>query len=171
MARLDFKKGRFDPETYEVNEIYKALEGWQISAIGTTVDYYRFNATATQNHEIYDEGYGVGRVYNNPFPMPVLHATHNEGARENRSEGLYFNDNIHVTASFDQLRNIGLSRQDINSRSYQTDRMVYDNRVFTVTNIQVLGQIRSRDIIVAIDGTQVASDELVNDIQFSKWSA
>jgi hypothetical protein len=171
MARLDFKKGRFDPETYEVNEIYKALEGWQISAIGTTVDYYRFDFAASQSHDIYDEGYGVGRVYNAPFPMPVLHATHNEGGREDRMQGLYFNDNIHLSASFDQLRKIGLTRQDIDSRNYQTDRIVYDNRVFTVTNIQVLGQIRSRDIMVGIDGSQVAPDQLVNDQQFKKWSA
>jgi hypothetical protein len=100
-----------------------------------------------------------------------LHATHNEGGRQNRPEGLYANDNLHVTCSFDQIRRIGISKMDIDQRTYITDRMVYDNKVFTVTNIQILGQIQSRDIIAGIDGTQVRNDELVFDQTFKKWSA
>jgi hypothetical protein len=36
--------------------------------------------------------------------------------------------------------------------------------------VQVLGQIQQRDIIVAIDATQVKPDELVNDIQFAQYA-
>lgn len=169
MARLDWKKGRFNTN-YETNEIMKGLEGWQNSTIGTTIDYYRFDSVHSVEHDVYDEGTGVGRVYKNPFPLPALHVTHNEGNRQNRPEGLYWNDNLHVIASYDQIRHVGITKMDIDQRNYLVDRMVYDNKVFTVTNIQVLGQIQARDIIVGIDGTQVRNDELVNDQQFSKWS-
>lgn len=169
--RLAWRRGRFSTD-YETNEIYAAIDGWQATQVGTTVDYYRFDSADTEYHDVYDEGTGAGRRYFLHFPMPVIHASHTEARREDRPEGFYAPaDSLHLTASYDQLRHIGMTRADIKSATYLTDRIVYDNIVFTVTSMQVLGQIQDRDIIVGIDAMRVGPDELVNDPQFKKWSA
>jgi hypothetical protein len=57
-------------------------------------------------------------------------------------------DNLSITASFDALRKMGFTDQDIDHQKYLTDRIVYDDEVFRVTSVSVLGQIQNRDIIV-----------------------
>lgn len=168
MARLDWKHGRFS-ETYEVNEIHGAIYG-HVHNFGDFVDWYRFLREDSHSHDVYDEGEGVGRVYGPPIHMPVIHATHDEGRNEDLVEGFYFRDSLHLSASFSQLTRAGLTRMDLEAPTYLKDRIVYDTRVFRVTAISVLGQIRQRDIVVGIDCTQVKPDELVNDLQFAKWA-
>jgi hypothetical protein len=58
---------------------------------------------------------------------------------------------------------------DLNTQNYLKDRFVYDTKVFRVTSVQVLGQIKQKDIIVSIDATQVKPDEMVNDLQFAQY--
>jgi hypothetical protein len=65
---------------------------------------------------------------------------------------------------------MGFTDQDIDHQKYLTDRIVYDDSVFRVTSISVLGQIQNRDIIVGLECVQMKPDELVNDAQFSRWS-
>ncbi len=168
MARLDWKHGRFS-ETYEVNEIHGALSGHQHN-FGDYVEWYRFLAEDSATHDIYDEGTGVGRIYADPIRIPVIHATHQESPVDNRPEGWYFNDVLHVTASFSQLVRSGLPRLDLETPTYLKDRLVYDGRVFRITDISVVGQIKQRDIIVGIDATQVKPDEMANDSQFERWA-
>lgn len=169
MSRMDWKRGRFSVE-FETNEIDSALEGRQ-DEIGDTVEYYRFSKELSETHDIYDEGSGEGRVFTGPFPLPCLHVTREEGRNQDLTEGFYVNDDIHVTASFDQVRKVGLSEVDIHTQNYLRDRFVYDERVWRVMQIKVLGQIQRRDFIVSIQATQVKPDELINDTQFKKYSA
>lgn len=168
MARLDWKHGKFS-ETYEVNEINGALYGHQHN-FGDYVDWYRFLREDSRMHDIYDEGTDVGRVYAAPIHMPVIHATHQEGMNDNLETGFYFNDSLHVTASFSQITRAGLTRLDIETFTFLKDRLLYDNKIFRVSAINVLGQVRQRDIIVGIEATQVKPDELVDDLQFAKWA-
>lgn len=154
---------------YETNEIEGALRGRQDLA-GDQIEYYRFSKEDSQTDDLYDEGAGVGRVFDGPIPVPVMHATHEEGPAEQRNEGFYYNDNIHVTAGFTMLRRTGLTDMDLQSQSYLKDRIVYDGRVFRVLDIKVLGQIQRRDIIVAIDATQMRPDEMTGDPQFAAFA-
>lgn len=169
MARLDWKHGRFS-ENYEINEIHGAIYG-HVHNFGDFIDWYRFLQDASHMHDIYDEGQGVGRVYGPPINMPVIHATHSEGVNEDLPEGFYFNDTLNVSASFSQLTRAGLTMLDLQTQNFLKDRFVYDDKVFRVTAISVLGQIRQRDIVVGIDASQVKPDELVNDLQFAKWAS
>lgn len=169
MGRLDYKRGRFGTD-FETNEIHSGLRGWQAATIGDEVDWYVFQSALSGVNDIYDEGDGVGKVYDGPHKIPVLHATHLEGGQDPGTDGFYFNDDLHITASFDQLSRSGLRNMDQSHQSYLKDRIVYDGKVFAIQKIEVLGQIQQRDIIVGIDATQVKPDELVNDPQFAAWA-
>lgn len=169
MGRLDFGSGRFDSD-FETNEIYESLRGWQ-TEWGDRALYYRYWATESQIHEIWDEATGVGRVWHPAHEIEVLHATHIEGGNEDRSEtGQYYNDSLYMTASFQQLKRLGMTEMDLLYQSYLNDRIVYDYRVFRVTRIQVMGQIQRKDVVVSIEGTQVKPDEMANDNQFEKFA-
>lgn len=169
MGRVDWKRGRFNTDTWEVREVNHALRGYQNTQVYDEVDYYRFSHRLSVTDDIYDEGSGAGKVYRPPVTVPTLHVGHEEGPNENTDEGFYYNDDLYVTASFDQLFRTGMVFEDIHTQKYLKDRIVYDTRVFRVTNMSVLGQVRQRDIIVAITATQVKPDELVNDPQFADF--
>lgn len=121
--------------------------------------------------DVYDEGAFAGKVYHPPFILPVLQAVRDEGAASIRKEGVYSNDELHLTCLFDELVRAGLTDIQFTPWKYHLDRVIYDDLVFRITKIAVLGQVQDRDIIVGIDATQVKPDELVNDAQFRRWSA
>lgn len=168
MGRLDYESGRFDAD-FEMNEIQETLRGWQ-SEFGDNVLYYRYWGEESEVNDIWQEAAGVGRVWHPAHEIEVLHATHLEGGAEERAQGQYYNDTLHVTASFDQLRRLGMTEMDLQHQSYLRDRVVYDFRVFRVTSISVMGQIQRRDPIVSIDATQVKPDEMLNDSGFEAFA-
>lgn len=169
MARLDWQTGRFSVD-YETSEIYRGLRGWQ-RYTGDSISYYRFQYDQSSTDPVYGEAGGpMGRMYFGPVELPALHVLITEGENENKTEGFTYNDDAHVTASFDMLRRLGMNEMDINHQNFLKDRFVYNDKVFRVTDMQILGQIQRKDIIATIDATQVKPDELVNDIQFSKYA-
>lgn len=168
MARLDWKRGRFSPDL-EVNEINNALRGYQ-DGYGDFVDYFRFMLETSEMDDVYDEGHGVGRSYNGPIPLPSIQVIHTEGPQANTEGGFYYRDGISVTVSYAAFRRAGFPDADVNAADYLKDRLVYDNKVFRVTNVAVLGQLQRRDVIVSFEGAHVKPDELVNDLQFAKYS-
>jgi hypothetical protein len=168
MARLDWKRGRFSLD-YEQNEVDASLRGRQ-DETGDTVNWYRFDREDSEVSDIYDEGYGEGLVFRGPFPVPMMHVVREEGSDQNTPEGQYWNDTIHATASFRMLERAGFTFLDLEHQNYLRDRFVYDDRVFRVTRMEVLGQIQRRDVVVSLDATELKGDELVNDKQFARWS-
>lgn len=169
MGRLDWKRyGRFNAN-YETTEIMATLRGRQ-SEVGERVQYYRFSHTDAAGDDLYDEGAGQGKVFTGPYRIPVLHAIHNQGPSQDTPQGQYTVDNLSLTASFEALRVMGFTDMDIEHEKYLADRLIYDDTVFRLTSISVLGQIQNRDIIVGMECTQVNPDELVNDAQFARWS-
>jgi hypothetical protein len=169
MGRLDFGAGRFSAD-YETNDIAESLRGWQ-TEFGDQILYYRFWMEESTQSNIWGEAGGSrGRIWHPPDTVEVLHATHVEGSMENRDQGAYYNDDLYVTASFDQLRRLGMTEMDLQHQSYLRDRIVYDFRVFRVTRIQVMGQIQRRDVVVSIEGAQVKPDEMLNDPGFEHFA-
>lgn len=167
MARLDRKSGRFNV-VYESDEIDGALEGYQ-GVYGQDIEYFRYSRTDSQFHNVYGEATGVGRVYYNPVPVPVLQVIREEGRAVQEDAGLYWTDGIHVIASFAHLSKTGLTELDIRHGSYLNDRLAYDGRIFRIEKISVLGQIRRRDFIVSVDAVQLKREDIVNDPQFQAW--
>lgn len=169
MGRMDWKRGRFSAD-FETDRILHGLRGYR-DVSGDWLNYYRLDTDATQVDPIYGEAIGQGRVYKPPVRMPCIHVTHMRGANENGQAGFYTNDDLDATIAFDLFVQMGMTYADIDTQNYLRDRLVYDTKVFRVTNIAVRGQIQERDIIVGLTASQCKPDELVDDRQFSQWSA
>lgn len=167
-GRSDWKRGRFGINT-ETTLIHRALRGWQ-SRTGDSVTYFRFQYAESDVHEVYDEATGAGRVFYGRWQLPALHVTHVEsGNSDPRDSGLYVTDTLRVVLEYDQLVKFGLTEMDIRHGSFQRDRIAYDNALYAVQRVNILGQIRRRDVVVVIEAQQLQNDELVNDPQFSQY--
>lgn len=167
-SRLDWKRGRFGVNT-ETTLIHRALRGWQ-NRTGDSVTYWRFRRDESDMHDVYDEATGVGRVFYGKWQIPALHVTHVESANEIPGDaGLYITDTLRVVLEFDQLTKFGLTEMDVKHGQFQRDRIAYDNALYAVQRVNVLGQIRRRDVVVVIEAQQIKSDELVNDPEFADY--
>lgn len=167
-SRLDWKRGRFGVNT-ETTLIHRALRGWQ-NRTGDSVTYFRFQFAESEMHDVYDEATGSGRVFYGKWQLPALRVTHVDSANEDpHDSGLYITDTLRVVLEFDQLQKFGLTEMDIKHGSFQRDRIAYDNLLYAVQRVNVLGQIRRRDVIVVIEAQQIRNDELVNDPQFEAY--
>lgn len=171
MARIGWKGGRFSVD-YETSEIYRGLRDWQ-RWTGDKINYFRFIYEQSNVDPVYGEATPPnGKIYFGPNLVPALHVIHVEGNNEERDEGFYYNDTAHVTMSFDQINRLGLGQEDITTQTqnYLKDRFEYRGKIYRVTNVQILGQIQRKPIVITLDGTQVRSDELVNDPQFAQYA-
>jgi hypothetical protein len=169
MSRIGWKGGRFSVD-YETQEIYKGLRDWQ-RWTGDQAEYFRFAYDQSNKDPVYGEATGpAGRVYFGPLLIPALHVVHTESAVEEMPEGFTYHDKVHVTCSFDMLKRTGLELMDIETQNYLKDRIIYDGKVFRVYNVQILGQIQQKDIIVTFDGTQLRPEDMMNDRQFARYA-
>jgi len=167
-GRSDWKRGRWNINT-ETTLIHRALRGWQ-NRTGDTLTYFRFQRDESDMHEVYDEATGAGRVFYGRWQVPALHVTHVESGNDiPRDSGLYVTDTLRAVLEYDQLTKFGLTEMDIKHGSFQRDRMAYDNALYGVQRVSILGQIRRRDVVVVIEGQQIHNDELVNDPQFQQY--
>ncbi|MGW3153720.1 hypothetical protein [Streptomyces sp. NPDC001089] len=167
-GRADWKRGRFGINA-ETTLIHRALRGWQ-NRTGDSVTYFRFQYAESDMHDVYDEATGVGKVFYGKWQLPALHVTHVESPNTDpRDSGLYVTDTLRVVLEFDQLVKFGLSDMDIKHGSFQRDRVAYDNALYAVQRVNVLGQIRRRDVVVVIEAEQLHADELVNDPMFADY--
>lgn len=168
MSRLDFKKGRFNAD-FETNRIFTAMEGWRHS-FGDVLRYYRYNSSASVMDPVYDEASGTGRAYFAPIALPAQHVIHVQGANEYGEYGMYYNDTLTSFISFAAFTGVGLKYADIETGNYLDDRVLYDRKVFRVTQLITQGQIQQRDILVLLRASQMKPDELVDDPEFANWS-
>ena len=169
ISRIGWKGGRFNVD-YETQEIYKGLRDWQ-RWTGDQAEYFRFAYDQSDKDPVYGEATGpYGRVFFGPLLIPALHVVHTESAVEEMPEGFTYHDKVHVTCSFDMLKRTGLELMDIQTQNYLKDRIIYDGKVFRVYNVQILGQIQQKDIIVTFDGTQLKPEDMMNDRQFAQYA-
>jgi hypothetical protein len=168
MSRLDFKKGRFNSD-FETDRIFTAMEGWRRS-YGDVIRYYRYDASASQMDPVYDEAVGTGRAYFAPIAVPCQHVEHAQGANEYGEYGMYYNDSLTAFVSFTAFTGVGLTYSDIETGNYLDDRVLYDRKVFRITQLMTQGQIQQRDILVLLRGSQMKPDELVDDPEFANWN-
>lgn len=168
MSRLDYKRGKFNPD-WETDQIFQAAAGWQ-SVDGDWIAYYRLDEARSAIDDVYDEPTGTGLVFHKPVRVEVLHNTDVRGSNEYGDKGFYTNRDLDVRVMYDKFQQAGMSKADIDTERYLKDRVVYDRKVFRVTMIAVEGQMQQRDVIVSITGTQLKPDELVMDSVFSDWA-
>lgn len=168
MSKLDAKRGRYNPDL-ETQRIFDAMDGWQ-SVDGDWIAYYRFNEAASPMDPVYDEPTGTGLLWHTPVRVQVLHTTEARGANEYGDKGFYTNNDIDVKVMFNKLIQAGFSKIDIDTANYLKDRIVYDRKVFRVTQIAIEGKMQERNVVAGITATQLKPDELVMDSAFADWS-
>ncbi|MEU7278688.1 hypothetical protein AB0A69_07850 [Streptomyces sp. NPDC045431] len=167
MSRADWKRGRFSA-TEETERIDRGLRAWQ-RHMGDVISWWRFSHLRSVSHDIYDEGDEGGLAYDGPWPVPVLHATHAEKGDQESDRGFYTVDTLEVTASFDQVQKTGITQADIHHDRYLRDRVAYDGRLFRITQMSILGQIRRADVLVSIAAVEVKPDEITADSVFAQY--
>jgi hypothetical protein len=165
---MDWKQGRFSTDN-ETDRMFKGMRGWR-DVNGDWLNYWRYDQANTVVDPVYSETIG-GRKYLQPVRVPCLHVTHMEGANNGEPYGFYVNDDLDAIIAFDLFVQMGMTYADIDTQNYLKDRVVYDRKVFRVTQLAIRGQIQQRDTIVGLTATQCKADELVDDPQFKQWSA
>jgi hypothetical protein len=168
MARVDHKRGRLNTDQ-ATDKILSAMRGYAENQ-GDWITYYRFDELSTIVDDVYDEAVGNGLIFHPPVRMQCLHVTHVEGGNENSDRGFYYNDDLDARIGFDLFLQAGMTLADIATGNYLKDRVLYDRKLFRVTQLAVEGQVQQRDMIVGLSATQLKPDELVNDVQFAVWS-
>jgi hypothetical protein len=166
--RLDYKIGRFTRD-YETTDIKDGLHGWEYTT-GDFIDWYRFESDSAEVDDVYDEGTGIGKIYRGPIRVPVIRLVHSEGSKDDSDVGRYYNDDFTATLQVRALERLGFDGVDINTFAFAADRVAYDQKLFRVMDLRVMGQMNHRDIIVALTATQLRPDEIVNDPQFMQFT-
>lgn len=162
--------GRFD-HNYELANVFEAMDADLQRFAGQYVNWHRFDAENSTMDPIYDVGSDEGgRRFYRPFLLPVLGADLQEGVEVNTGQGSYTTDVCHIVVSYEHAEKAGLLNLAKNWRLYLGDRFIYNDVVFQVRSIQVLGPVRDRYEVLGIDGWQVNPEELINDPQFSKYA-
>lgn len=168
MARIDRKRGRMNNDQ-ATDRMFAAMRGYAENN-GDWLTYFRYDDASTQMHPVWDEPVNGGLKFMPPVRFQCLHVTHIEGGNENSDRGFYYNDDLDATVAFDLFLQAGMSMADIQTGNYIKDRVLYDRKLFRVTQLAIEGQIQQRDIIVGLSATQLKPDELVLDTQFAAWS-
>lgn len=168
MARIDDKRGRFNNDQ-ATDSILQGLRGYAENN-GDWLSYYRLDPLSTIMDPVYDEAISGGLKYRPSVRVRCVHVTHVEGGNEDSDLGFYYNDDLDATIAFDIFLQAGMSMADIQTGNYLKDRVVYDRKLFAVKQLAVQGQIQERDIMIGLSATQIKPDELINDVQFAKWS-
>lgn len=169
MSRIDHKRGRLNADQ-ATDKMFVAMRGYAENN-GDWITYYRFNRLATQYHPVYDEAVNGGLQFHAPVRVQCLHVIHIDGPKEDGGgKGFYYNDALNATIAFDLFVQAGMTLADIETGNYENDRVLYDRKLFEVTQLSTEGQVQQRDIIVGLEATQLKPDELVNDTMFAEWS-
>lgn len=126
---------------------------------GTTVEWLVFDPTSPK-----DDPYDVGapRRWSAPIDVPVLWALRTEGRDNQRDTGLHTTDSLQFAVAKNVLRDrLGwegvLTRQGM--LAFLRDRIRYEGRLFTVTDMQVQGQLTDRDVVVGVVAREIREDE------------
>lgn len=137
---------------------------------GQTLPWYVYDPTNTLVDPIYDVGdTPSGRRWKSPVLVPALGVIKLEAQEIRNDDGFYVVDTIEVYISPDTARAVGLSDIIWNPDNHDIDRVVYENKVFTITQVRVRGALVAGYAIVVAQGVQVKNEELVNDPQFYQY--
>ena len=174
----------------EASSIHEGLQKFG-HEVGTTVLWYAFDREESAPEEgvdgpavgdsiyddVYDEssvtpgGGGATLQWKDPWIVNVLSAVRYEGAEQPNDTGFYTTDRLHLAIDRISAEQQGLLTVDLRSNDRLHDRVVYDNVVFGVTDIQVRGQLEDHDLVIGVDLAEVDPSELVNEPDFLNWAS
>jgi hypothetical protein len=159
----------------EVREIWKHFERYQTD-IGEAIIYFKFDASASNYDDVYDEAY---RRYESGLRIPILWVDQSEATEDYAAEGRRPTQRIRLAVSAKQLHEAGISVTEVHGNRltdgspslvwrYErvNDVFYYDNRYYEVSAFQIRGRAKGEDVIVGITGIETyPSDDQLFDFE------
>jgi len=168
--------GRFDSD-FESNQISEGITADVTNTVGTSAEWWKFDATNSIKDPIYDvEPVGTGRVWIGPKTIAVVRASLTQGSSMLNERGFYNVDTLHLTLNVDDVQAVApeiFTRVGVITSSVDLldkYRIVYKGEVFRPIKAQPAGLVANRYTLVVMDLSQLAPDELVNDSQFLAYA-
>ena len=175
--RGDQRLGRFKIE-YETKSMDEGIVDDLRMPVGTTVSwwiwdeaYYAANPTDVLD-DIYDvsnQGYGLGRKWQDPFDLPVIMARQTRGSSSPNERGYYVTDTLTLTVAVADVNRL-LPAMMTNPEVHIKDRIVFQNSVFYPGRVLPQGRYADRYSVVSMDCYMVNAEELQNDTQFQQYA-
>ena len=160
---------RFDWR-FELRNIYAGQDLDLQQQVGQTVPWYLYDTADTATDPIYDVGATPqGRRWYPPLLLPALSVVKLEGQQVRNDEGFYVTDILRVVFSPETARLVGLGDLILHPDIHDKDRIVYENKVFSINQVRIKGVVTAGYAIGVADAVQVKSEELVNDPQFQTY--
>jgi hypothetical protein len=131
--------------------------------VGTTVTWYQFDPTESAPVDFYDESPEAS--WRNGIELPVLSVIRDEDKERMREEGLYTGGSLHLSFSAEQARRAGMVAV-LDARLHLRDRFYWDGEYWSVNTYQISGRLIRHEVIIGVDATRIATEELVNQESF-----
>lgn len=146
----------------QLSQIRRSYKRYQ-RKVGTTVTWYEFDTAASHTTDVYDES--PAAEWKPGFTVPVMSLIRDEARQTAREEGLYAIGTIHVTISAEQALLAGMA-DPWDAESHLNDRFGWDGKFWEVRRWQISGRFHRTEVVIGIDATQVAIEEMVNQADF-----
>ena len=168
--------GRFDSD-FESDRISEGITEDLTNPVGTLAQWWKFDSVNSVKDPIYDvEPIGTGRIWIGPFDLKVIRSSISEGANVLNERGFYNVDTLHLTLNIDDVQAVSPELFSTNGQVKTTIdlvnkyRIVWKNQVYRPVKTQPAGLVANRHTLIVVDLTQVAPDELANDVQFLSYA-
>lgn len=163
--------GRLDWR-YELENIREGMDRDLQKEVGQSIPWHVFDPAATEVDPVYDTGStAAGRRWKPALLVPVLSAVKIEGNETQNNRGLYTVDSLRLVLSVDHARQYGLGALVFDPEKHVVDRVIYENKVFDVTEVRTRGMLTADYAVIGVTCNQVKAEELVNDPQFRQYMA
>lgn len=146
----------------EINSAYKGIRQAQ-RLQGQTVQWFRFNSTATTSDPIY--GTGPQRQWYNPISVPAYIGEVIRAKENIDDDGLYPVHRIHGIMSYREFFQSTIPDPDYTGQNHLNDRIGFDGWLFAVVGFLPQGRVADQFLTVSFDANQVAQEELDEDMQ------
>jgi len=170
-------QGRFkiDFENLSINEgIVDELR----DPVGSIVDWWSWDQAYLDAHpdlvtdDIYDtsnQTVGQGRIWKDPFKLPVIMAQQLRGTNIMNERGFYTVDTLRLVIAVEDVQRLLPALLD-NPNVHIKDRVVFQGEVFVPTRVLPRGRYANNYAVVTLDCNQLNPEELVNDPQFQAYA-
>lgn len=151
----------------DIRYAYRGMKEYQFH-VGQWVSWFRFNKAGTTVHPVYDTG--PQRAWYPAITLPVLSLEYERAAQNFDDDGLYQVDRAHLVVSYDQFFHTTMLDPDPNGADHVNDRVGADGRLFSVDSFLPRGRVAAHFLTISIDLTEVAAEELAEDVAVDMFS-
>jgi hypothetical protein len=150
----------------EMNRIETGLLSDAQREWGESLKWYVFDPQTSDANAIYDVG--EERRWRPALIVPCLWVIRMTGDDSYRPEGLSTSDTLQFATTYGVLQDkLGWVTPEFDVRDYLKDRLVYEEKIFTIVSFDVTGRLLNRESIIAGRADQVREDQAIFDPEFA----